>query len=140
MRIAYQVVLEKDEKGVFAFFPDLEEAHTEGETEAEALYNAEEVLNLTLEGRLNEGMEIPEPKEHSGGIWVYPSPQVQAAVLIHLSRRGRSLAELARALGTSWPSAQRLEDPKHSPTLRQLQKAAGALGQRMIIVFEPLSS
>jgi hypothetical protein len=37
-------------------------------------------------------------------------------------------AELARSLETSWPSsAQRLENPRHSPTLRQQEQGA-ALG------------
>jgi antitoxin HicB len=37
-------------------------------------------------------------------------------------------AELARSLETSWPSAQRLENPRHSPTLRQQEQGA-ALGK-----------
>jgi antitoxin HicB len=139
MRIAYQAVLEPGEdSGFFIRFPDLGEAFTEGETEAEALFNAEEVLNLTLEGRIEEDLELPEPKEHEGGVWIYPSPQVQAALLVRFARRGRSLSDLARALGTSWSSAQRLESPKASPNLRQLQKAATALGQRLVLSFEPM--
>ncbi len=46
------------------------------------------------------------------------------------------MSELAPALETSWPSAQRLEDPKHWPTLRQLEKAASALGKRLVLSFE----
>jgi antitoxin HicB len=46
------------------------------------------------------------------------------------------LAELARSLQTSWPSAQRLENPRHSPTLRQLEKAAAALGKRLVLALE----
>lgn len=139
MRIAYQAIIEPGaDSGLFVRFPDLDEAFTEGETESEALFNAEEVLNLTIEGRIAEDMEIPEPREYEGGVWIYPSPQVQAALLVRFARRGKSLAELARALGTSWPSAQRLENPKASPNLRQLQKAAAALGQRLILSFEPI--
>lgn len=138
MKIAYQAIIKEDEHGFFVKLPDLAEAHTDGQTMAEALFNAEEVLSLTLEGRMEEGMEIPEPKEYEGGIWIYPTPQVQAALLVRFARHGRSLAELARALDTSWPSAQRLEDPKASPNLRQLAKAAQALGKRLVLSFEPL--
>jgi len=139
MKIAYQAVFEPaDEGGFCVTFPDLADAITEGDSWEEAFYNAEEVLNLVLEGRMEEGMEIPEPKQHEDGIWVFPSPQVQAALLVRLARRGRSLAELARALETSWPSAQRLESPKASPTLRQLNRAAVALGYQLVLSFEPL--
>jgi antitoxin HicB len=41
-----------------------------------------------------------------------------------------------QALETSWPSAQRREDPKHWPNLRQLEKAAFALGKRLVLSFE----
>jgi len=141
MKIAYQAIFEPAEEGGFCVsFPDLPDAFTEGDSREEAIYNAEEVLNLVLEGRMEEGMEIPAPKEHEGGIWVFPAPQVQAALLVRLARRGRSLAELARALETSWPSAQRLESPKASPTLRQLNRAAVALGYQLVLSFEPLEA
>ena len=137
MKIAYQAMIKESKDGMFVIFPDMEEAFTEGKTLEEALYNAVEVLNLTLEGRMEEGMVIPEPREHAGGIWVFPSAQVQSALLVRLSKSGRSLADLARALGTSWASAQRLENPRHSPTLKQLERAAAALGKRVVISFEP---
>ena len=137
MKIAYQAIIEEDEHGFFVQFPDLAEAHTDGQTESEALFNAEEVLNLTLEGRMEEGMEIPEPQEHEGGVWIYPSAQIQAALLIRKARAGnKTLAELARALDTSWPSAQQLENPKNSPSLKRLDRAAAALGKRLILSLD----
>src|SRR5208282_2385266 len=137
MKIAYQAIIEEDEHGFYVRFPDLAEAHTDGQTMAEALFNAEEVLNLTLEGRMEEGMEVPEPQEHEGGVWVYPAAQIQAALLIRRAREGRkTLAELARALETSWPSAQQLENPKHSPSLKRLDRAATALGKRLVLSLD----
>ena len=137
MKIAYQAIIEKDEHGFFVQFPDLTEAHTDGLTESEALFNAEEVLNLTLEGRMEEGMEIPEAQEHKGGVWIYPSAQIQAALLIRKARAGnKTLAELARALDTSWPSAQQLENPRNSPSLKRLERAASALGKRLVISLD----
>ena len=137
MKIAYQAMIEKDEHGFFVQFPDLSEAHTEGRTESEAVFNAEEVLNLTLEGRIEEGMEIPEALEYEGGVWIYPAARIQAALLIRKARAGnKTLAELARALDTSWPSAQQLENPKNSPSLKRLEKAATALGKRLILSLD----
>lgn len=137
MRIAYQAVFEPAEEGGYIVnFPDLSEAFTEGDDMEQALFYAEEVLDLTLEGRLEEGKDIPEPGEYEGGVWIYPSAQVQAALLVRRSRNGKTLADLARALGTSWPSAQRLENPKNSPTLKQLEKATAALGKKLVLCVE----
>lgn len=139
MKIAYQAILEPQEGGGFCVtFPDVQGALTEGDSREEALFNAEEALSGVLETLMDLGEEIPVPAEYEGGVWVYPSAQVQAALLVRFARKGRSLADLARALGTSWPSAQRLENPKTSPTLKQLQRAAAALGQRLVIEFEPV--
>ena len=67
---------------------------------------------------------------------IAPDAKTQAAILIRLMRGKRPVSELARALETSWPSAQRLEDPQHWPSLRQLEKAASALGKRLVLSLE----
>ena len=56
--------------------------------------------------------------------------------LIRRARGNRSLAELARSSQTSWPSARRLENPRHSPTLHPLERAAAALGKRLVLALE----
>ena len=89
MKIAYQAILDPQPEGGFTvIFPDLPDAITEGETEAEALFNAAEVLTLTLDARVDEGDEIPEPSDH-GGIWVSPAPSCQAALLVRHARNGK---------------------------------------------------
>ncbi len=45
-------------------------------------------------------------------------------------------AEIARALNTPWPAIAGLEDPHHWPNLRQLERAAAAMGQRLVISLE----
>jgi len=137
VKIAYQAVIEEDEHGFFVQFPDLAEAHTDGQTMVEALFNAEEVLNLTLEGRMEREWRSRR-RRSTRGVWIYPTAQIQAALLIRRARAGRkTLAELARALETSWPSAQQLENPKHSPSLKRLDRAAAALGKRLVLSIEP---
>lgn len=139
MKIEYPARIIQDEDDVlFVSFPDIDEAMTQGETLEEALFNASEVLTLALEYRLDEDQEIPEPSSVTGDDihLVSPDARVQAALLIRKSRSGRSLAELARALGTSWPSVKRLENPHNSPTLKMIDKAAAALGKRLVLSFE----
>jgi antitoxin HicB len=126
------------EGGYLVQFVDLDEAFTEGETLEEALFNAAEVLTLTLDGRMEEGQPIPAPSAPSGAEAhaIAPSARTQAALLVRRARADRPLADLARALDTSWPAAKRLEDPHHSPTLKQLERAAAALGKRLVLTFE----
>jgi antitoxin HicB len=119
--------------GFFVRFVDVEGAMTDGETLDEALFNASEALWGILGWMLDENRPIPEPSPAGDGrVLVAPTPGPRRPLLIRRARGERSLAELARSLETSWPSAQRLENPRHSPTLRQLEKAAAALGKRLV--------
>lgn len=137
-KISYPALFDPQPDGGYTVtFPDIPEAITEGDTEDEARFNAADVLSLCLAVRLEEGNPIPEPSQSSGNPRIIePDAATQAALLVHQARGGRSLAELARALGTSWPAAQRLENPRHSPTLKQLERAAAALGKRLVLTFE----
>jgi antitoxin HicB len=134
----YPAVLETQENGALLVrFVDLEDTFTEGATLDEALFNGAEVLSALLGCRLDHDLPIPDPSPTGEGMYlIAPDARTQAALLIRRARGERSLAELARSLETSWPSAQRLENPRHSPTLRQLEKAAAALGKRLVLALE----
>jgi antitoxin HicB len=139
MKLEYPYTLEPQEGGSFVVqFVDIEEAFTEGATPEECAFNAAEVLTGILEQRLADGAEIPLPSEGAGLPLASPSAAVQTAVLLRLTRQaeGKTLADLARALGTSWPAVQRLEKPNANPTLKQLERAANALGKRLVLGFE----
>lgn len=138
MDIKYPATVSRDENGrFFVKFVDLEDTFTEGETREEALFNAAEALSAMLAWRLDEGLDIPVPSApRHRRTRIAPDAKTQAALLIRRVRGERSLAELARALDTSWPSAQRLEDPRHWPSLRQLERAAAALGRRLVLSVE----
>ena len=135
MEMLYPARITSEDAGGFTVqFVDLPEAYTEGETEEEALFNAVEVLNLTLQGRIEEGMDIPVP---SAGLtdtrYIAPDAKTQAALLLRQARGDRSYAEVARALETSWDVARRLENPRHWPSLKSLDRAAAALGKRLVL-------
>jgi antitoxin HicB len=134
MNTAYPYTIEPQEGGGYLVqFVDLDEAFTEGATPEEAAFNAAEVLSLVIEQRLADGQSIPAPS--AGEPVAYPQASIQAALLMRQAReaQGRTLADLARTLRTSWPSAQRLEHPGNNPTLKQLERAAAALGKRLIV-------
>jgi antitoxin HicB len=139
MKLEYPYTVEPQEGGGFVVqFTDIEEAFTEGATLEECAFNAAEVLTGILEQRLADGVEIPLPGTPAGRRVASPSAAVQTAILMRVTRQaeGKSLADLARALGTSWPAVQRLEKPNANPTLKQLERAAGALGRRLVLGFE----
>lgn len=139
MEIEYSAIITpQDLNGYLVTLPDLEEAFTEGETLEEALFNAAEVLSLVLESRMDNKEDIPDPGEKKGRnvYLIAPDVKIQAALLVRKNRKDKSLAELARMLETSWPTVQRLENPRHSPTLKVLDKTATALGKKLVLSFE----
>jgi antitoxin HicB len=139
MKIQYPAKIKKEKDGtLFVSFLDIEEALTEGTSMEEALFNANEVLTLAMEYRLDQEQKVPNPSDITGKDinLISPGAKVQAALLVRKARSDRSLADLARALETSWPSVKRLENPHNSPTLKMIDKTAAALGKRLILSFE----
>lgn len=138
MKSEYPYTVEKDEDGfLFVQFIDLEEVFTQGETLEEARYNASEVLSAMLAYRLEKHQEIPEPSEcPSNGFLATPEPKVQAALLLRKARGNKSLTELANAMNITWAAVEKLENPHHCPSLKQLDKAAKALGKKLVLSLE----
>ncbi len=137
MNLSYPYTTQLQTNGSFlAQFVDFEEAFTEGETLEEAAFNAAEVLTGIIAYRLEQGEVIPEPSPAKKLSVASPSAGVQSAMLLRAARGDRPLADLARALETSWAAAQRLEDPRHWPSLKQLDRAARVLGKRLVLSFE----
>jgi len=138
MNTLYPAIFEPQEpSGYFVYFVDIKEAITEGGTIEACLFNATEVLTAVLKIKMEAGQDIPLPSPNiEDAHYVAPNARVQSAILFRWARDHRSLADIARALDTSWSSAQRLENPYHSPTLKQLEKAAAALGKKLILTFE----
>lgn len=137
MNLSYPYTTKLQTNGSFLVqFVDFEEAFTEGETLEEAAFNAAEVLTGVVAYRLEQGETIPQPSPAKKNLVASPSAGVQSAMLLRAARGDRPLADLARALETSWAAAQRLEDPRHWPSLKQLDRAARVLGKRLVLSFE----
>ena len=138
MDIRYPATVDRQPDGSFLVrFVDLDDTFTEGQTKEEALFNAAEVLSGMLAWRLDEGKDVPPPSQKvKGAHYIAPDAKTQAAMLLRLARAERSLSDLARALETSWPAAKRLEDPRHWPSLKTLDRAAAALAKRLVLTLE----
>ena len=138
MNIRYPATVETQKDGtVFVQFVDLPDTFTEGQTREEALFNAAEVPSAMLAWRLDASQPVPAPSQKlRGAHYIAPDAKTQAAMLLRLARGERTLSELARALKTSWPAAKRIEDPTHWPSLKTLDRAAAALGERLVLSLE----
>jgi antitoxin HicB len=134
MDIRYPAKITKEGKVFLVEFIDLPDTFTYGETMEEALANAAEVLTAMLDVKQEDGIEIPAPSQNGeDGVLIAPDAKTQAAMLLRQARGERSLAEWARVMETSWDVAKRLENPNHWPSLRALDRAASALGKRLVL-------
>ena len=121
------------EGGYFVSFPDLPDTFTEGATLEEAHFNAAEVLSAMVGWHLDEGHTIPTPSIIDGAEYIAPDAKTQAVLLLRNARGNRSLSDLARAMETSWPQVQRLDNHTYWPSLRTLDRAARVLGKRLVL-------
>ena len=88
MNMAYPYIIEPQEDGGYLVrFVDFPEAYSEGATEEEAAFNAQEVLSLALEQRMADEVEIPLPSEGDGLPLAAPDAAIQSALLIHRARK-----------------------------------------------------
>lgn len=133
--LTYAATIEPDGEGYLVTFRDIDNAFTQGETLEEAIFNAQEVLDLMLLDRLEKNEDIPLPSLFKQGeVAIAASPEVSAPALLHIMRtlNHRSMAEVARTMGVSYQSYQRIESGKNL-TMKSLKKAASALGSTVEI-------
>jgi antitoxin HicB len=135
----YRAVTEPGEReGIrVVTFPDVPEAITEGQGEAEALREAEDALGVALLSYLMRGLPLPDPRTRSGhAITVAAEVAAKLAVLETFAGSGLSKSELARRLGVSENEARRILDPMHATKLPRLAEALSVLGKRLIVGVE----
>ena len=138
-RLAYPVSLESQKDGsVLVSFPDIPEALTEGETEREALVEAEDCLIAALGGYIQARRAIPRPSPAHGRTLV-PLPALIAAKLAlyrTMRTEGIGNSALAERLGVTEGAVRRLVDPDHRSHIGQVEAALHALGQRLVIATQ----
>jgi len=135
----YQAVLEPgDERGFVVSFPDVPEAITQGDDEADALAMAEEALGLALLTYPRRGLALPRAVKRKELPTIAPHPEIAAklAVIEAFQSAGLSKSELARKLGKDEKEVRRILDPTHPTKLRPLTEALRALGRRLVIGVE----
>ncbi len=135
VNLNYPVLLKSAEEGGFVVsFPDVPEAHTQGEDQEEALMRAADALETALEFYTDAGRDLPkagttQPGQHT----VRPCAQACIKLAIYQIMRddGVKKSELARRLGWHLPQVDRLLDLHHASRLEQAEAALSSLGCRL---------
>ena len=125
-----------DEGGIVVSFPDVPEAVTQGDNEADALTQAVEALGMALLTYPLRGRAVPLAKKERKGlvpIAVQPDMAAKIAVLEAFRASGMSKSELGRRLGRDEKEIRRILDPRHNTKLSTLTNALRHLGQQLVI-------
>ena len=128
-----------DEHGIVVSFPDVPEAITQGDDEADARAQAEEALGLALLTYPQRGLPLPEPIHQDEGLIPIPVAAEDAAKIAVLDAwraTGISKSEFARRIGKDEKEVRRILDPMHPTKLPALVDALRALGRRLVIAVE----
>jgi antitoxin HicB len=136
--LRYPVKLKPDTNGtILATFPDVPEAVTFGEDEAEALARAADALETALSMYISDRRAIPEPSARRRQKHVQVPALTEAKILLYeLMRREKiSKADLGRRLNVHLPQVDRLLDLTHASRLDQLEAAFRALGKRLSVAI-----
>ncbi len=117
-------------------FPDIPEALTIGDDEAEALMHAADALETALDFYFEQGRPVPLPSAPKRGQRVVELPATVAAKVLlfnmMLTQKIRP-SELARRLSIPRQNVARLLDPRHPTRIDNIAAAFKALGKRLEI-------
>jgi antitoxin HicB len=125
-----------DEGGIVVSFPDVPEAITQGDDEADAMRQAQEALGLALLTYPRRGLSVPDARSKARGlIRIAVEPEVAAKIAVHeaFKNAGISKSELGRRRGKDEKEVRRILDPRHSTKLATLTGALRELGQQLVI-------
>ncbi len=134
-KFTYPVTLTPDEEdgGFVISFRDLPEAITQGDTVKEALLEATDCLDEAISGRIDDGINIPEPSKQKKGEYNVSIPlqtAMKAALYLAIKDAGITKVELAKRINVNEKEARRMLDPHHGTKLPSLEKALIALGKQ----------
>ena len=129
----YPLALTPDDDTVLVTVPDIPEAITFGENEAEARSRAVDAIETAIGGLIKDGRDVPLPSPAAGRPTVTLPATIAAKVALYRALRssGTTKAELGRRLGWHRPQVHRLLDIDHSTRIDHLERALALLGKRL---------
>ena len=136
----FPVVLKRDGDGFVVTFPDVPEALSSGRTRQQALAMAQDALETAIEFYFEDNRTVPLPSKPKAGQPVIELPASLSAKVLLLNemlRQKVTAAELARRLGTTPQSVQRIIRLGHTTKIDTLAEAFKALGRRIDLRIAP---
>lgn len=134
----YPVRLEPDDNGtIMVLFPDFPEAVTFGDNEADALAHAQDALTTIIEAYVKDRQRLPRPSAGTLRVSVPALAAVKAQLSELMIHSQIKKSELANRLNWHMPQVDRILDIRHGSGLDQLEAAASAMGQRLLVYLEP---
>jgi antitoxin HicB len=127
---------QKDARNIGVSFPDIPEALTVAENEADAMRQATDALESALDFYFEQGRPVPLPSAPKRGHRLIELPaSVWATVLLfnEMLAQDVRLSELARRLSIPRQNVNRLLDPRHPTKIDNIEAALKVLGKRMEI-------
>jgi len=127
-----------DEGGYIVNFPDLPNGWSQGEDRAEALAQAEDLLEEIVLGRMAYGEDVPLPSAADGRSTVALPALTAAKLEAYRAMRAAGLnkKQLAERLGWQPSQVTRLFDGRHASRLDQIEAALRVLGRRLVVSSE----
>jgi antitoxin HicB len=131
--MTYNCTIEQEGDMFIAQFPDMPNIQTYGNTHEEALAMAQEALEGCLESDISRGLSVPPPA-YKGGYPIPVASHIALSLRLRELRGEQSQTDIARKLGLSYQSYQRLENPrKANPTVKTLERIARVYGRELTI-------
>lgn len=122
------------EGGYVVTFRDVPEAITQGDSDAEAMAMAEDVLVSAMDFYFEDRRAVPSPSAPIGDERLVELPaSVSAKVLLlnALIAENMSNADLARRMGTRPQEVQRIVNLGHATKIDTIARALAAMGKRL---------
>lgn len=136
---AYPARVERHAEDEFVIsFPDVPEALTGGDTEAEALSLGADALEEAILAYMAQGYEIPAPRAPEAGehlVPLDPTTAARAALATAMRVQHVSNVALAQKLEKSEGAVRRLVDGRTGVKIETVLDALAALGQRATLAF-----
>ena len=123
-----------EEGGWLIRFRDFPEGISQADPDQDAIDMAEGCLQACVEGRLEDGMEIPEPSPPRSGevlVIVPLETATKAALFAAVAESGMNRSALAKVVGLDEKEIRRMLDPAHASKLPRIAKVLRALGKEL---------